>query len=66
MPGSIEDYLQSLLRAAAVSPILNASNITLDKRTPRSGLIHGDLFSMDGSRLYFRELVEIQDDIVRF
>jgi Family of unknown function (DUF6516) len=65
MPGSIEDYLQSLLNAAAVSPIVNAFNITLDKRTSRSGLIRGDLFFTDGSRLYFRELVEIQDDIVR-
>jgi hypothetical protein len=65
MPGSIEDYLQSLLTAAAASPIVNASNISLDKRTPRSGLVRGDLFFTDGSRLYFRELVEIQEDIVR-
>jgi Family of unknown function (DUF6516) len=63
MPSSIEDYLQSLLRAAAVSPILNASNITLDKRTSRLGLIRGDLFFADGSKLYFRELVEVQDDV---
>jgi hypothetical protein len=65
MPGSIEDYLQSLLHAAAISPILNASNITLDKRTPRLGLIRGDLFFTDGSKLYFRELVEVQDDVTR-
>lgn len=65
MPSLIEDYLQSLLHTAAASPIVSASNISLDKRTPRSGLIRGDLFFTDGSRLYFRELVEVQDGIVR-
>lgn len=56
----IEAYLQSLLDTIAASPIVRASNVTLDKRTLRVGLIRGDLYFADGSRLHFRELVEVQ------
>ena len=65
MPNSIEEVVQSLLNAAADSPIVSASNIVLDKRTNRSGLIRGDLYFLDGSRLHFRELVAIQEAVVR-
>jgi hypothetical protein len=65
MPGLIEDYVQSLLNAAANSPIVSAFNIVLDKRTNRSGLIRGDLYFSDGSRLHFRELVDIQEIVNR-
>jgi len=61
----IEAYLQSLLDLVAASPIVRASDVTLDKRTPRLGLIHGDLYFVDGSRLHFRELVEAQDKVIR-
>jgi len=65
MPSLIEDYVQLLLNAVANSPIVSASNIQLDKRTNRSGLIRGDLFFGDGSRLYFRELVTADDLVIR-
>ena len=65
MPSLIEDYVQSLLNAAANSPIISASNIQLDKRTNHAGLIRGDLFFGDGSRLYFRELVNTEDLVIR-
>jgi len=65
MPSLIEEYMQSLLSAAADSPIISASNIVLDKRTNRTGLIRGDLYFLDGSRLHFRELVDIEEEIVR-
>jgi hypothetical protein len=61
----IEAYLQSLLDTIAASPIVRASNVTLDKRTLRAGLIRGDLYFADGSRLHFRELVEVQAQVVR-
>lgn len=61
----IEAYFQSLLDIVAASPIVRASNVTLDKRTLRAGLIRGDVYFADGSRLHFRELVEIQTDVVR-
>jgi hypothetical protein len=40
----IEAYLQSLLDVVAASPIVRASNVTLDKRTLYAGLIRGDLY----------------------
>jgi hypothetical protein len=43
----IEAYLQSLLDLVAASPIVRASDVTLDKRAPRVGLIRGD--KHDGS-----------------
>jgi hypothetical protein len=61
----IEAYLQSLLDLVAASPIARASDVTIDKRTPRLGLIRGDLYFADGSRLHFRELVEAQDKVIR-
>ena len=61
----IEAYLHLLLDVVAASPIVRASNVTLDKRTLYAGLIRGDLYFADGSRLHFRELVEVQVRIVR-
>ena len=61
----IESYLQSILDAIAALSIVHGSNVTLDKRTLRTGLIRGDLYFLDGSRLHFRELVEIQAQVGR-
>lgn len=61
----IEAYLQSLLDSIAESPLVRTSNITLDKRAPYAGLIRGDLYLTNGSRLHFRELVEVQDQVIR-
>lgn len=61
----IEGYLQGLLDAIAASPIVRASSVTMDRRTPHAGLIRGELDLVDGSRLYFRELVEGRTAIVR-
>jgi len=61
----IEAYLQSLLGIVAASPVVRASDVTLDQRAPRAGLIRGDLYFADGSRLHFRELVEVQAQVVR-
>lgn len=61
----IETYFQELLDAIAASPIVRLHDVTLDKRTPRAGLIRGELYFADGSRLHFRELVQIQTGILR-
>lgn len=61
----IDAYVQLLLDAISASPIVRASNITLDKRTSHAALIRGELDFIDGSRLYFRELVEGGTDVVR-
>ena len=61
----LETYFQGLLDAIAASPIVRLHDVTLDKRAPRAGLIRGDLYFADSSRLHFRELVEFQADVVR-
>ena len=65
MPDSIEQYVQQLHQMIAETPIIAGSNVVLDKRTTRTGLIRGDLALRDGSRLYFRELVNTGDFIER-
>jgi hypothetical protein len=65
MPALIEQYLQRLLDAIAASPIVQSSNIALDRRTARSALIRGEVRFADGSLLYFRELVELEAELLR-
>jgi hypothetical protein len=61
----LETYFQGLLDAIAASPIVRLQDVTLDKRAPRAGLIRGDLYFADSSRLHFRELVEARTRVVR-
>jgi hypothetical protein len=42
----IEAYLQSLLEAITASPIVRASNVTLDRRTLCAGLIRATCISL--------------------
>jgi len=65
MPDSIDHYVRSLLELVAASPVVRSSNIVLDKRTLRSALVRGDLYFLDGSRLHFRELIDVQASTVR-
>ena len=57
---SIEDHLRALLAAIAATPHVVSSDVALDQRGPQSGLIRGDIFFADGSRLHFRELVDLE------
>ena len=61
----VEAYLRALLDAVEVSPLVRSSSVTLDRRTLQSGLVRGELFFADGSCLYFRELIEARDQIVK-
>jgi hypothetical protein len=61
----IERYLQTLLDAAAASPIVRSSRVLFDKRTLDAGLIRGELTFADSSCLHFRELVENQARVIR-
>jgi hypothetical protein len=60
MPDSIDLYVRVLAEALAASPIVRSSTILTDKRTLQSGLIRGDVYFPDGSRLHFRELLEAE------
>ncbi len=61
----IEGYVQQLLDTIAACPLVQMTNLILDKRAPQVALIRGELTFIDGSRLYFRELVEMRNAIVR-
>lgn len=50
------------METIAASPLVRSSEVVLDKRTSRVGLIRGDLYFADDSRLHFRELVELQGE----
>ena len=60
----IEDYYQTLLETIAASPLVRSSEVVLDKRTSQVGLVRGDLYFANDSRLHFRELVEFRVDVV--
>jgi len=57
---SIEAYLESLLEAIGVAPMVAVSDVALDKRGPQVGLIRGDIYFVDGSLLHFRELIDLE------
>lgn len=61
----IEAYTEALLAAIAATPAVQSSSVNLEQRGPRAGLIRGDIYFSDGSRLHFRELVELQAGVVR-
>jgi hypothetical protein len=65
MLDSIDAYLHSLLESVAASPLIHSSSVLFDKRTQQSGFLRGDLYFSDNSRLHFRELIEIQNSVVR-
>jgi hypothetical protein len=65
MLDSIDAYLEALLEAIATSPVIHSSNISVDKRTMRSGLIKRDLYFAGNTCLHFRDLVEVQTNLVR-
>jgi hypothetical protein len=62
---SIETYVQSLLNAVANAAGVASSDIALDKRGPQAGLIRGDIYFVDGTRLHFRELVDFETALPR-
>jgi hypothetical protein len=61
----VEEYLRALLDAVNASPLVRSSSVTLDRRTLQSGLVRGELVFADGSCLYFRELIESREVIVK-
>jgi len=61
----VEEYLRALLDAVNASPLVRSSSVTLDRRTLQSGLVRGELVFADGSCLYFRELIEARERIIK-
>ena len=58
----IDTYYQSLLNLVAASPNVRSSNLAIEKRGEYVGLIRGDIYFSDDSRLHLRELVNLHGD----
>ena len=61
----VADYFTQLLRRIEQSPIVSAKNVTLEARSPYTGIIRGDIFFLDGSVLYLTEVVDVKIVIER-
>jgi len=62
----IESYFRQIDELIARTPIVGASSITYDKRSPYIGFIRASLYFVDGTVLHFREFVNVQHDIDRY
>jgi hypothetical protein len=56
----IETYFQQIQAALIVCGVLQASNVTYDKRVTYEGFLRGELHFIDGSVLHFRESVDVE------
>jgi hypothetical protein len=62
----IEDYFRQVAALIAGTSIVHSSSITYDKRSSYIGLIRGDIYFFDGSRLHIREFVNVQQGVDRY
>jgi hypothetical protein len=62
---SVEKYLQELVSTIDACPYVESSGVSLDSRGPDVGLLRGEARFLDGSRLFFRELLDFESDAVR-
>jgi hypothetical protein len=61
----IEAYFLKIQNILAACRVLQASNVTYDKRGTYEGFIRGELYCIDGSVLHFREVVDTELTIDR-
>jgi hypothetical protein len=61
----IEAYFQRLREVIDTCPIINAFNVTYDKRASNEGFIRGEVHFIDGSILHLREFVDVEIDVDR-
>ena len=62
----IEDYSQEIDALINQSALVHSSSITYDKRSTFVGSIRAEVFFLDGSRLHFREFINVQHDLDRY
>ena len=62
----IESYFRQIDELIARTPIVSASSITYDKRSPHIGFIRASLYFVDGTVLHFREFVNVQQGSERY
>lgn len=56
----IESYFQRCQTTIEACPIIQTFNITYDKRSTYEGFIKGEITFVDGSRLHFREFLDVE------
>ena len=61
----IEAYFQRLRETIDTCSIVNAFNVTYDKRASHEGFIRGEVYFVDGSILHLREFVDVEIDVDR-
>lgn len=61
----IETYFQHIQDALTACRVLQASNVTYDKRGTHEGFLRGEFYFVDGSVLHFRETVDTELTIDR-
>lgn len=62
----IETYFRHINELIAHTPIVGASSVTYDKRSPYIGFIRASLYFVDGTVLHFREFVNVQQGSERY
>lgn len=62
----IEAYFREISALISASPIIHSSTVTYDQRSTHIGFIRGDLHFLDGSRLHFREFVNVEHGTDRY
>lgn len=61
----VETYFQQIQDVLANCRVLQASNVTYDKRGAYEGMLRGELYFIDGSILHFREAIDTELTIDR-
>ena len=56
----IEAYFQQVRDALDSCPVVQASNITYDKRSTYEGFLRGEVYFIDGSVLHLREFIDTE------
>ena len=56
----IDDYFHRQLQLLTEHPYVDNQSVRFDKRTEFVAFIRGDVYFHDGSRLHFRELVDVE------
>ena len=56
----VVEYFDKLTERIENSPMVSAKNLTIEARSLYTGIIRGEVFFLDGSVLYFTEVVDVE------
>lgn len=56
----VVEYFDKLTERIENSPMVSAKNLTIEARSLYTGIIRGEVFFLDGSILYFTEVVDVE------